>query len=160
MSIGLVLMVFVSGFLGTMVGYQMGTGTSMFTQGKDTILPPEQETDTTTEQVIKFVENKETDLDKYSQGYNCVESALLLARSAEWEGFPVLAVRIDFKASDQPPHMLLAFPVVDNGGWIFIDPLTESEVKPRIGGSLAGSSEIVGMYYLETKWIPFEEITE
>jgi len=87
----------------------------------------------------------------YQEGYNCVEFALMAARSANWEGIPAEIVRLNFE--DDTGHLILAFPV--EGEWRFIDMQTHREIFPRTGGRFA-DHVITGVDKLVIIWEPFE----
>lgn len=153
----LVLFLMVScSFIGYGSGYYKGTGTMPFMPSQASTLPVEAISNVTSNQITEFIEADDTNLAEYGVGFNCVESALLLARSAHWEGIPAEVVRVDFAGG--PGHLLLAF-AAKNDGWLFVDPQTEAFVIPRVGGELAGK-RITGLFILVGEWIPFIEVTE
>ena len=149
----IVLVAFMSGFLGYSYGFYTGTGIPPFTHS-EAILLPEVNINVTAQQVSNFVAADDTTLNKYDIGFNCVEYALLLARNAAWAGIPAEVVKVDLEGNTD--HIILAFPTEDKG-WLFIDPATSIQLNPRVGGML-GDKKIVGLYILRAEWVPFEEV--
>ena len=122
---------------GAVYGYFWGTGTLPTFTGDttQTLLPPEVPVSTTPEEVMAFIEDDDTNLNRYEIGFNCVEYAFLMAREAHWQGMPASVIEIAF--GEDTGHLILGFPTAD-GDWILVNPQTDSIIKPRIGGMLGG----------------------
>lgn len=153
-TIGLLIMVVSSGFMGYTYGYYDATGfpPKFLMQKSQVILPPEVTPVVTSKQVEDFVLDEKIDLNKYETGFNSTEFALLLARQAHWKGLPAEAIRLDFVGTDIG-HIILAFPTTDRE-WVFVDPTSSAIIKPNIGVKL-GDKEIADMWILRAGWEPF-----
>ena len=147
--LSLVSLMFLCGFVGGVVGYSQGTGTLPFVSVESTL--PEVFGNSSLADIQEFVESDETNLREYDTGFNCVEYAILMARQAHWEGIPAESIRLTF--SDGSAHIILAFPTTD-AGWIFIDPGTDTVIKPRVGGQIGGRT-IQAVDILVCDWKPF-----
>lgn len=141
-----------SGVMGSAFGYYKATGQMPF-QGSASVLPEITGNVTTSEQISEFLVIDSTNEIEYGEGFNCVESAILAARNAHWDGLPAEVVRLVF--TDESSHMMLVFPTSDSG-WIYVEPQTDSEVSPRVGGMYNGKV-ISSIDILRIEWFPFEE---
>ena len=136
-----------AGLLGWNVGYHEGTGVWPGGEVKAVVLP-EVESNVTYAQVVDFVREDGKLLKEYGVGFNCVESALLMARGAHWKGIPAEVVRVRY--GQKVDHLLLAVPTSD-GEWQYIDPQTGTFMKVIIGGDFMGY-KIIGVDILRLSW--------
>jgi hypothetical protein len=146
----LLVLAFISGYLGYGLGYFKATGT--LPNAPSEIVLPVVNSGLQSTEVFDFVTKDTTNSLKYQEGFNCVEFGLLLARNAHWDGIPAEVIKVDFGDAS---HMILGFPTEDRG-WIFVDPATDAFVYPRIGGEFAGGI-VTNIWILRTEWIPFEK---
>jgi hypothetical protein len=147
----IVSLVGLSGFLGILGGYHWATGELPFVRHQ-VILPPVTQTNVTSSQVSTFLSTDNTSLQEYREGFNCVESALMAARNAVWDGIPAEVVRLVFV--DNTSHMMLVFPTNDSG-WIFVEPQTDSIVYPQVGTIYMGS-KVSELDLLNLSWVSME----
>jgi hypothetical protein len=135
-------------------GYWQGTGAlpgSLFPRAS--VVPIKITTGQTFSQVSSFVAGDKTNEQIYTEGMNCVDYALLLARNAEWEGLDAVIVRLDF--DEGLSHALLMFPTSDRG-YVFIEPQTDKEFHPAVGKPFDGRA-VTAMWVLTFDWIPYDE---
>jgi len=147
--IALLIIAGCSGLIGWGYGIYQGTGTWPG-EGTEAIYPEIEET-TASADFDTWLEKDKSQMEFYREGYNCVEFALMAARSAHWEGIPAEIIRLNFE--DETGHLLLAFPV--EGEWRFIDMQTHREIFPRTGGRFV-DHVIIGVDKLAIIWEPFE----
>jgi len=140
-------------FLGVLGGYSYATGGELPFMQYQSITPPEQATNVTSNELTTFLESDDTDFNRYDIGFNCVEYALLLEREAQWKGIPAISILIKYE--DGSGHIVMAFPIVDKG-WIYIEPQTDEEIYPNIG-AIIGGKRIAEMYSLTCEWILLED---
>jgi hypothetical protein len=132
--------------MGVVIGYQY------YQNRPENILPPEMHLkDQTYEQVINFIESDDTNTIPYEFGFNCVDAAFRLWRNATWNGIGAFLIAIQY--TDSPGHMVIAFPT-NNKGDIFIEPLSDLEIKLRVGGKYNGLT-VRGIYVLSYNFTPF-----
>jgi len=146
--------VLMSGFLGGLVGNSYATGGEMPFQPTQVIALPTQSENYTSEDVGVFMETDNTELNKYDTGFNCVEYALLLARSAHWQGLPAQVISLEYE--EGVGHMILVFATEDEG-WLFIEPQTGNRIYPEVG-KIYNGRRVEDMMILQTRWIKFEEV--
>ena len=152
-SIAILVIIYGSGFLGGICGYRIGTGTWPIISSQESIVPPEIQV-VSAGQLDSFIKEDQTNLEKYREGFNCVEFALQAAREAMWKGVPATVIRLDFEGSSFS-HWILGFATVDEG-WKFYEPQMGSFVNPRVGGMFM-DKKIVGVFYLyDFVWKPIE----
>lgn len=148
---GVFVVFFISVFfmVGTLYGYQWGTGTFPFGSQGQVALPPDIALNHTAAEVFEFVEADLTDIKEYGEGFNCVEFALLMAREAHWAGIPAEVVKIDF-TDGGTSHMILGFPTIN--GWVFVDAQSDLVLSPRVGAQMGGRT-ISGLFLLTIDWV-------
>ena len=142
---------FFSVVIGMILGFHWGTGIWPFTESQ-VILPPATSNMTTAADVNTFLASDNTSDYEYKEGFNCVESALMAARSAVWQGIPAGVCKLNFQSG--VGHMMLIFPTSDQG-WVFVEPQSDSVVHPIIGGVYFGE-RVTGIDILQLSWIPLE----
>lgn len=153
-AFGVLIAIGVVAFVAYVSGYYQGTGAlPRFMAERETVFPPESTTEQTFENVSNFVAEDTTDQEVPDGDMNCVEYALLLARSAQWKGLDAAVVKLDFE--DGTSHMMLMFPTVDRG-WIYVEPQTDREFNLAVG-KLYDSQIIMGIWVLGLEWIPIDE---
>lgn len=149
---GLVLLL--SHFTSLVGGFYLGTGTLPDWTGSASrsILPPELAVSSSVE-VERVLTDDPTDSIPYQEGWNCVEYAWNAMRALQWSGIPSGIVRLSYE--DGTYHAILITPT-DDKGWIFIDPQTDAEVKPKLGG-MYGDKRIRHMEILIMEWVDILE---
>lgn len=149
---GLVLVL--SHFTALAGGFYMGTGTFPDWTGSESkpILVPDLAVSSSTD-VDRVLKEDATDSVPYQEGWNCVEYAWSAMRALQWGGIPSGIVRLSYE--DGTYHAILITPT-DDKGWIFIDPQTDAEVKPKLGG-MYGDKRIVSMHIMIMSWVDILE---
>ena len=147
MILGMILWCCLFTIVGTIFGYHWGTGMYPFTVTQS-VLPPVIGEATTVDNITSFLESDDTETNEYTEGFNCVEFALLAARNAIWEGLPAGVCNLQYP--DGTGHMMLIFPTVDNT-WVFVEPQTDSIVYPEVGKNYMGK-RVTGIYILNMSW--------
>jgi hypothetical protein len=149
-----VFMLGITYFLGFNVGYFSGSGTYAFGPKQEALVPGDMKPVDAAD-LDAFVKGDQTKLEKYKEGFNCVEFALEAAHEAMWQGVPATVVRLDFENTDSK-HWILGFVTTDEG-WKFYEPQSGTFITPHVGGMFC-DSRIVGIYYLyDLVWKPIEE---
>jgi len=138
--------------MGGIIGYSVATGGQTPWMKTVAILPPEISTNTTLVDVGNYLEDKPQPKFEYSEGFNCVEDAILYTRQANWYGIEASPVTLFF--DDGSGHMIVAIPTVDNG-YTFIEPQANIVINPYIGGYYFGK-KIVDIRKLVYQWVPLD----
>lgn len=141
-----------SGFVGSLYGYHWGTGELPFFRS-EIVLPPVTGNTTTEQNVSDFLRSDNTSLYAYGPDFNCVESVLLAARSAQWQGLSAGVVRLIYVDSNIS-HLMLVFPTTDSG-WVFAEPQTGEIVNPQVGAIYSGQ-RVQEIDLLNLSWEPLE----
>jgi len=122
-----------------------------FLNRPEIVLPPEMHIEEQTyDQVMDFIRSDYTDTIPYEFGFNCVDAAFRVWRNAYWEG--IVAAPISIQYTESPGHMVIGFPTNDKGD-IFIEPLSDLQIKLRVGHKYNGQT-IRGIYIVNLDFSP------
>jgi hypothetical protein len=143
-GIGLIFILMISAMI--FYSYRQNTGLYPipFLNNSISVLPPELDPNGQTyEQVIAFITADNSDKIPYGEGYNCVDCSLRVWRNAYWKGIYACPIAITFY-NETKGHMIIGFPTANNGD-IFIEPQSDTQIRPIIGHMLNGK-KVSGIY--------------
>ena len=134
-------------------GYYSSTGLYpiSFFNRQEIVLPPEMHPEEQTyKQIMDFIQSDDTNTILYGDGFNCVDATFRIWRNAYWKG--IVAYPIVIQYNESPGHMVIGFPTNDKGD-IFIEPLSDLQIKLRVGHKYNGQT-IKGIYVVNLDFSP------
>lgn len=137
---------------GWLLGFYTGTGTFPWVSHSVQVeLPPESQV-VPSEAVAEALVEDTTSEQEYEQGFNCLDYAWKVMRALQWQGIDTRIVKLDY--GNDSGHAVLLIPTTDRG-WIFVDPQSDQEIEPYVGGFYQGRT-IKSIDVLVMKWVDIE----
>ena len=139
-------------WFGFLTGFYHATGTwPTFREGALAMVPTELNPLPTveTQETVAGLKDKE-----YGEGYNCLDYAWEGMRLLQWQGQPVVIVRLDLEPD--PDHAILLVGTSDQG-WQFLEPQTGKIVRPAVGGRYGDLQLVKAIDIMTITWRPLAD---